>query len=72
VMKEITTMATRFCRFGSVVEDVALATRPGLGTLGSFRIFLAVGWGIASGTAAAFSVVRLMAGRRGGISIIWV
>jgi hypothetical protein len=70
--KKITKTATRLWRLGSVVRDVALtvATCPLSGTLGlSFRIFLGARWGIASETAAAFS---LLAERRGGISVIWV
>ncbi len=59
-MKVITNMATRLwhARLGLVVQEVA--TRLFSGTLGfSVWIFLGAFWGIASETAAVFSMVTL-------------
>ena len=67
VMKEITNHQKSNTFMALAVRDVAPVA-----TCLSFP-FRGARWGIASsGNAAAFSVVSLLAGRRGGISVIWV
>lgn len=63
---KLTNTATHLRResLGSVVREVA--TRPFSGAMGfSFCTFLRACWGIASETAAVFSVVTFLVERRG-------